>query len=218
MLNHLFRNAVLVLFIAVTASIAVGQQSMHHPQSRPIDGELLRAVSQRDVPCVRSLLADGADPNYTTNTAHWVVSVLSAALPRSGEDDDVSKVREIIKALMSAGLRLSPTEPAYAITMVNIAIVGDTQGLDLLLEFGADINARGPKGITFLVLAASEGDERFIRHLLERGADPCQKDDNGVTAAEQARRSATESSARDPEGAQRVAFMLDAACAQRQPN
>ncbi|GEM_PF-4961209 len=41
----------------------------------------------------------------------------------------------------------------------------------LLLEYGADINARNKQGLTCLQLAASEGDEKLIRLLLKRHAD-----------------------------------------------
>jgi ankyrin repeat protein len=55
----------------------------------------------------------------------------------------------------------------------------------LLLERGADIEARNQHGDTALILAASKGgyeDATTVRLLLDRGADVGAKNNNGQTA------------------------------------
>jgi hypothetical protein len=56
----------------------------------------------------------------------------------------------------------------------------------LLMEQGADIEARAPNGSTVLMMAAREGHETLARLLLERGADPDainEQGDNALTWA-----------------------------------
>jgi len=56
----------------------------------------------------------------------------------------------------------------------------------LLLERGADINAKGNDGRTALYLAASGGHGPTVRLLLDRGADHKAKNKNGLTALDSA--------------------------------
>lgn len=51
-----------------------------------------------------------------------------------------------------------------------------------LLQKGADVNARGPGGLTALMLAVKRKDEDAIRLLMRCGADPDRKSEQGVTA------------------------------------
>ena len=51
-----------------------------------------------------------------------------------------------------------------------------------LLEKGADVNARGPRGLTALMLAVKRKDEDSIRWLIDTGADPDIRSDDGTSA------------------------------------
>lgn len=51
-----------------------------------------------------------------------------------------------------------------------------------LLKEGADVNARGPKGMTALMFAVKRKEEDTIRMLLKYGADPDKKSDEGLSA------------------------------------
>jgi len=51
-----------------------------------------------------------------------------------------------------------------------------------LLDQGADVNARGPNGLTAIMLAVKRKDEEAIKFLMKRGADPDKKSDDRTTA------------------------------------
>jgi hypothetical protein len=53
---------------------------------------------------------------------------------------------------------------------------------DLLLEHGAQVNARAPNGSTALMMTAREGREELARLLLAAGADPRTTNDSGDSA------------------------------------
>ncbi|CAN5680520.1 hypothetical protein BH24ACI5_BH24ACI5_00520 [soil metagenome] len=57
----------------------------------------------------------------------------------------------------------------------------------LLLEHGANVNARQQEGYTALMGAAGTGREDLVDLLLARGADPTLEDENGKTAVDVAR-------------------------------
>ena len=50
------------------------------------------------------------------------------------------------------------------------------------LSRGANVNARGPGGMTALILAVKRKDEESIRWLISEGADPDLKDEKGMSA------------------------------------
>src|SRR5687767_9029662 len=51
-----------------------------------------------------------------------------------------------------------------------------------LIDQGADVNARGPNGLTAIMLAVKRKHEEAIKFLIKRGADPDKKSDDGTTA------------------------------------
>jgi ankyrin repeat protein len=71
---------------------------------------------------------------------------------------------------------------------LHAAVAGrNVEAVRLLLERGADVNARQQVGYTPLMGAASAGREDMVQLLLDRGADPSLTNDDGKTAAAIAR-------------------------------
>jgi uncharacterized protein len=65
---------------------------------------------------------------------------------------------------------------------------GDVRGIDLLLQAGADIDARGDMSYTPLATAVRVGSVEAARALLQRGASPHVKTEFGQTPYELAMR------------------------------
>ena len=68
------------------------------------------------------------------------------------------------------------------------ALAGDAKMIEILLNAGADPNARGIKNITPLQFAASQNAPDAVQLLLSHGADPLLRDDSGTSALDVARR------------------------------
>lgn len=76
---------------------------------------------------------------------------------------------------------LYPTGLSKCRLLWKAVVEGNTDGVRLLLEQGADINAKLKYGWTPLLQAVQLGWDEIIHLLLEKGADPLVKKDNGAT-------------------------------------
>lgn len=79
-----------------------------------------------------------------------------------------------VHAVSANAMRVQPLHAA--------AVRGDATLLKLLLDAGADPDARQAGGWTALHARAARGDAESVRMLLERGADPALASDDGKTA------------------------------------
>lgn len=122
-------------------------------------GALADAAMHGDVPTLKALLKDGADPNvrgqFGTAALHWLVnadnSVAVKLLLQSGADANALTERDV-----------SPL--SLAITNGNAAMV------DMLLKAGANPNQPEPTGETLLMVAAQAGNLTVVNLLLQHGA------------------------------------------------
>jgi uncharacterized protein len=79
---------------------------------------------------------------------------------------------------------LATAEIARVRPLGTAAFVRSTPMARLLLDSGADVNARAEGGFTALHSAAEHDDDELARLLLERGADPSLTSDDGKRAAD----------------------------------
>lgn len=57
----------------------------------------------------------------------------------------------------------------------NVVLEGEAEVVEVILENGCDVNARGLASLTPLDLAIRRGDPEIVRRLLSHGADPKQE-------------------------------------------
>lgn len=141
----------LPFFVATVATgAAFGAQDTH---------PLIEASENGDLPRVRTLLAEGADPDARridgTTSLHWAVH---------------SDHAETAVLLLEAGADARAGD-RYGITPLHLAAVnGNAALIARLLEAGADANAVAPTGDTALMTATRTGQPDAVSVLLEAGA------------------------------------------------
>jgi hypothetical protein len=88
---------------------------------------------------------------------------------------------EAVKWLLDRGARLD--RPGLAWSALHYAVFNGHEAVaKLLIERGADVNARSTNGSSPLMMAAREGKQRLAKLLLERGADPGVRNDRNEDA------------------------------------
>ncbi|KAI9894511.1 MAG: hypothetical protein M1814_001865 [Vezdaea aestivalis] len=96
---------------------------------------------------------------------------------KRGDDDKVSLL------LQEKGFDIDLKELSSGRTALHEAVMNEQElVVKLLLENGADIEAKNSHGSTALVLAAFGGEEQIVKLLLENGADIEAKNSSGLTA------------------------------------
>jgi ankyrin repeat protein len=147
---------------------------------------LLEAVMRDDVGSIKVLLDHGADKNVRGPQGY---GPLSLAI----EEQDY----EAAKALIDAGADTNAPAGDQRLTPLMIA-VAETQAApgamflpsstrpieiaEMLVQRGANVNARDKDGMTALMIAASHDNAPAIGLLLQSGADAGAKNNRGQTA------------------------------------
>ena len=90
--------------------------------------------------------------------------------------------RELIERGADVGARAR--NPQQVMPVHAAAAACDVETMRLLLDRGAEVDARQQMGYTALHAAAGRGDEKMLDVLLARGADARLKTDDGKTAAD----------------------------------
>ncbi len=137
---------------------------------------LVEAVANNDLKAVTALLAQGADANVKSIVG---VPVLLVAIRRGSAP--------IVEALLKSGADPNVRNIDTDFTPILEAL-GQVDIIKLLLAAGADVNATSRKGddllrgMTLLMLAASDGNEDLVQLLVDKGADVSARAPDGATA------------------------------------
>ena len=175
---------------------------------------LAAAAEAGDVPTMRFLMANGANPNGTGDDHDFSPPLVSAVrsgkaaavnellkyhpavnAKGAGEDAittlltktlDQSEDVQILQALIAAGANVNVRDDLYGQTPVFKASdpPNAVDLLRLLVKAGADVNARDESGCTALSTCF---DIDYARELIHLGADVFPRDNQGKTAAQTAR-------------------------------
>jgi hypothetical protein len=133
---------------------------------------LMIAAWQGNLPMMELLVARGADVNRRN-------ALGESALMHAAWRGQVAAMRWLIGkgALVDSG-------PMQWSALHYAAFAGQAEAAGVLLDHGADINARSSNGSSVLMMAVYEGHEPLVKALLARGADPRVKNDRGEGALE----------------------------------
>jgi ankyrin repeat protein len=139
---------------------------------------LIEAINARQAEIAEFLISHGADVNhrdYMEHTAlHWAID--------RGPLDAVRS--NMIHLLISKGADIKGRGRDF--TPLHCAAMMDTESVKLLLDHGANVNARDGAGHTPLYKAAEHGDHAIVELLLQRGAEVNAKNVAGDTALHRA--------------------------------
>ena len=129
------------------------------------DLERVRALLERDPSLLHSRTADGF-PAFAL-AIFFRQPIVARYLIEQGAD---------VNAQAQNAMKVRPVHSA--------ATTGDRETMKMLLDRGADPNAKQQMDYTALHGAASHGDIEMAKLLLANGADPNAKSSDGMTAAE----------------------------------
>ncbi len=173
-----------------------------NPTTVPPLGELTAAVIKNDDAAVKTLLARGANANEMAPPAYQPVLMLvrshdvAEQLIKHGADvkarsrfgstmlHNVSQraAGDIARLLIKHGIDVNATIDNDKTTELMWAVRQGSYGVaSILLENGADVNARDKHGNTALMKAVLGNYYVIARLLLEKGADIDAKNDSGHT-------------------------------------
>ena len=170
--------------------------------------DFFKAIKQDDVKTIQSLLQRGFDPNTLDPEARHGLTMAVA--------EPSLKVAEVL--IQAKGINVNFLNSAgesalmYAALKGHLALVklliskdadvnktgwtplhyaatnGHVDVIQLLLDNHAFVDAGSPNGSTPLMLAAQYGTPQAVKLLLDEGAEPLQKNQQGLTALDFARR------------------------------
>ena len=188
------------LFLQATATtLVIGAAPWAHAGAYT---DFFRAVNIDDVGAVRSLLAQGFDPNAVdskgNSALYLALRYKSLKVARVLIDDPHIRLNQlnpsdenalmiaclqgdlgIVKLMVDKGAEINKpgwTPLSYAATR------GHTDIVKFLLDHSAYIDAAAPNGSTPLMMAAYFGYDSTVKLLLDEGADPKLKNAMGYTA------------------------------------
>ncbi|ALG67795.1 ankyrin repeat domain-containing protein [Beggiatoa leptomitoformis] len=134
---------------------------------------LLVSKYTKDLKTIQLLLNKGANPNVTDqepgyNALHYLVAYRAVNQERDMKE---SRLRDVALLLIQSGVDVNAlTTDVETQTALHLAVNNDYFLLmELLIQHGANIEAKNAKGLMPLGLAARNGDARMADYLLKKG-------------------------------------------------
>lgn len=133
------------------------------------------AAAAGSLPAVELLLDLGAEPDVIDAGGHTPLYCVANECKEAGSAN-------VVRALIRAGARVNARDGVKHCTALHMAARrGNVEIAEVLLECGADIEARDSLGDTPLRRSVNCGQTRVAALLLSRGADPHSKGNKGLT-------------------------------------
>jgi ankyrin repeat protein len=107
---------------------------------------------------------------------------MSPAVFAAAKGGDAKALRLLVAEDAESACHAVDTDGSGQTTLHWAAFYGHVDAVQLLLEHGADVDARGADSATALHRAAESGHAEVVRVLLDGGATPSATDDDGRTA------------------------------------
>ena len=165
--------------------------------------EIMKALYHGKKDVVNELLASGVDLNIYeaagTGQTHRLRELIAAdpSLVNSYSADGFTPLglsvffghAENVNALLAAGAEVNlPSRETMKVTpLASASAAGQYEIARVLIEHGADVNARATNDFTPLHESAASGKMEFTRLLLEHGADVKARTSDGKTPLDYAR-------------------------------
>ena len=168
--------AVCMVFVFVGAITAFSQAAQ---SKAALNLALLRAAGHSRGAEVKSLLAQGADPNVKMSDSNSGVNgytpIMLLAMRRNPD-------ATAIQALQKAGGDINAFDPNGMTALIHSTLIGSVSEIRVLLVRGAKIDLTDSGGDTALMIAAQLGWDEIVRLLLDHGAKVDTQDSKGLTA------------------------------------
>ena len=157
------------------------------------------AAKEGKMETIELLIASGADVNakdkngetpldYAISTDHTVI----ADLLRKHDGKTKRELKAAGKPTEPVAEAAQPEPPTAKTPLWKAAMFGEIEPAKQAIADGADVNAKGERGLTplhFAVVAALDsGDNKVIELLIANGADVNAKDDRGLTPLDSVKR------------------------------
>ncbi|OOE77180.1 ankyrin repeat domain-containing protein [Salinivibrio sp. ML290] len=136
------------------------------------------AVADTNIPAIKMLMALGADPAAKIDNAVIADTDVSETVAHLAMR---LKTTEPLRTMLEAGMD-TEIKRGSGTLIFDVPDLEDNDALKLLVEFGADVNARNSLGETVLFKFISVMFDEAL-YLLENGADPFVMECSGMTAA-----------------------------------
>lgn len=169
----------ILLLVAVIGLLAAGVGWWFY-RSTVLGEQLRAALEEGDYGAVQRLIRQGAPVNTLWDRGDYGGG--DTALWVAWERHDLPFVKELLYR------GADPDCPSVERITVLMQATGEPEVMRLLVERGADVNARAWSGWTPLKAAIQDGHPEAVKYLISRGADPHLPDANGETALDLARR------------------------------